>query len=201
MNQIRRYHECELRADEADGKRTIAGHAAVFYDGTPETEYDVMGWFNERVMPEAFDRALEERDDVRGLFNHDPNQILGRVSAGTLTLRKDKVGLFYVDDVPDTQAGRDAWESVRRGDVQGNSMAFIVTDETERIEDELHIREIRGVKLFDVGPVTFPAYESTDVQAYSIQDAQRWMAEHKPAPRKLSVRVRHELMTRKRQAN
>ncbi len=181
MNQIRRYHECELRAEENDGKRTISGHAAVFYDGTPETEYDVFGWFTERVMPDAFDRAIKERDDARALFNHDPSNILGRVSAGTLTLGIDKRGLFYSVDVPDTTAGRDAWESVRRGDVQGNSMAFIVTDETNSIEDEITIREIHGVQLRDVGPVTYPAFESTDVQAYSLQDAERWMAEHKPA--------------------
>ncbi len=181
MNQIIRYHECELRAEESDGKRTISGHAAVFYDGTPETEYDVMGWFTERVMPEAFDRAIEERDDARALFNHDPTNILGRVSAGTLTLGTDKRGLTYTANLPNTQPARDTWENIKLGNVLGNSIAFIVTDETNTVEDETIIREIRGVKLFDVGPATYPAFESTDVQAYSLKDAERWMAEHKPA--------------------
>ncbi len=199
MNHIRRYHDCELRAEENDGKRTIAGHAALFYDGTPETQASPYGWFTERVMPEAFDAALSGGDDVRALVNHNPDKLLGRLSAGTLRLDIDKRGLYYVVDLPDTQVGRDTWESIRRGDMRGNSMQFHVTKETEAREDNTPIREIRSVQLFDVGPGTFPVFESTDVQAYSLKDAQRWMAEHKPAPRKLSVRVRHELMTRKRQ--
>lgn len=201
MNQIIRYHECELRAEESDGKRTIAGHAAVFYDGTPETELDVHGMFVERVMRGAFDRVIEERQDVRALVNHDPGQLLGRLSAGTLQLRVDDVGLFYSIDVADTQLGRDTWTAVRRRDYQGNSIGFESKGEKHRRDGTKHVRELWDMDLLDVGPVTFPAFESTDVQAYSLQDAQRWMAEHKPAQGKLSVRVRHELMTRKRQTN
>jgi uncharacterized protein len=150
----------ELRADgEA---RRIAGHAAVYYDGSAGTEFAL--WENtvERIMPGAFDRAARE-DDVRALFNHDPNQLLGRTTAKTLRLAVDSVGLAYEVDLPNTTLGRDLPELLKRGDVTGSSFGFIVRGETWRKEAGKQVREITDVQLFDVSPVTYPAYEGTDV--------------------------------------
>jgi len=149
----------ERRQDD-DAPDRLAGYGAVYYDGTPETEYEL--WTNcvERIMPGAFDRAVRE-DDVRGLFNHDRNLILGRVKAGTMRIKTDKRGLWYEIDVPDTQPGRDTATSVERGDVTGSSFSFYVKEVTWRDEGDLEIREINDVELFDTGPVTFPAYEGT----------------------------------------
>jgi len=145
--------------DDANGM--ISGYAAVYYDGTPNTEYQLYPGTVERIMPGAFARSVNQKDDARALFNHDTNMVLGRVSAGTLRLTEDNRGLKYEIDPADTTVYRDVAQFIKRRDVQGSSFAFNVTDEQPKKENGLRIREIRGVELFDVGPVTFPAYEST----------------------------------------
>lgn len=146
-----------------DGESVIAGHAAVFYDGTPETEFELWKDLVERVMVGAFDDALSRPDNVRALFNHDPNMVLGR-TPNTLTLSTDKRGLRFEILPGSTTIATDVVEHVSRGDVTGSSFAFRVTEEKWRVEeDDLEIREILNVELFDVGPVTYPAYEGTDV--------------------------------------
>lgn len=152
------------------GPGTIAGLAAVFYDpGDPGTAYRLWDDFEERIMPGAFDRAVAEGDDVRCLLNHDVNQLLGRTKSGTLRLSITKRGLAYEADTPDTQPGRDAVTTIRRGDIDGSSFGFRCTDSDLRIEPrdgkELWIREVRGVILYDASPVTYPAYEATTAEA------------------------------------
>lgn len=151
----------EERAEESP---RIRGHGAVFYDGTPATQFELWPGAVERIMPEAFTEAID-RDDVRGLFNHDANMLLGRTSSGTMSLTTDARGLGFSIDPGATSVARDVVEHVRRGDVQGSSFSFVATEERWTADDDIEVREIRGVQLFDVGPVTFPAYPSTDVQA------------------------------------
>lgn len=140
----------------------IRGYAAVYYDGTPESEYRLWEGAVERIMPGAFDHALRsEDDDVVALFNHNPSLILGRRQAGTLRLSEDSRGLIYEIDPPDTQVGRDLVASLRRGDVRGSSFMFGVRDESWTKDGPRDVRELRSVTLHDVGPVTFPAYEAT----------------------------------------
>ena len=147
--------------DSGDQSGQIHGYGAVYYDGTPNTEYELWPGMVERIMPGAFSRAVNQKDDARALFNHDTNMVLGRVSAGTLRLFDDNRGLRYEIDPGETSVYRDVSAFIKRRDVQGSSFAFLVTDEQPRKENGIRIREIRGVELFDVGPVTFPAYEST----------------------------------------
>jgi uncharacterized protein len=157
----------------ADGSSTIQGYGAVFYrEGDPGTEYQLYGDLVERIMPGAFDRAIKEADDCRALVNHDPNLLLGRASAGTLKLSIDATGLRYEIDPPDTQAGRDACVSLERGDLTGSSFSFLPDDVTWREQGDLIIREVRSVQLFDVGPVTFPAYSSTTAGVRALGDAE-----------------------------
>lgn len=160
----------EVRIAEDGDERQIVGYAAVTYDGTPDTEYELYEDYVERIMPGAFDRALAEKDDVRGLFNHDPDNLLGRTSAGTMALAVDKKGLRYEIQPGDTTMARDVVEHIKRGDVDGSSFAFRVTDEDIRKEDDVYIREISGVRLFDVGPVTYPAYTAT-TSGYRTEEA------------------------------
>lgn len=168
LPKIQAVVQAEARAGEAD-PFTLRGYAAVFYDGTPDTEYELWPGVVERVMPGAFDQALKEGNDARALFNHDPNQLLGRVSAKTLDLTKDQKGLLYRISLGRTTVARDVLEHVTRGDLQGSSFAFEVLDEDFRREAGVVIREVKGVRLYDVGPVTFPAYESTTVNARSSE--------------------------------
>lgn len=142
----------------------IVGMASVFYRSTdPGTEYELGEGYYERIMPSAFDRAISDKHDVRGLFNHDANCILGRTSSGTMRITKTPDGLRYEIDPPNTQAGRDIVESVRRGDVTGSSFSFVAREVRHREERGAVYREVHSVDLFDVGPVTFPAYTSASV--------------------------------------
>jgi HK97 family phage prohead protease len=165
-----------------DGKPgVIDGYGAVFFsEGDAGTEYELASWGGytilERIMPGAFDRAIRERDDARGLFNHDANQILGRVSSGTMRLSVDSRGLKYEIDVPDTQAGRDVATSIERGDLSGSSFAFVPRKIVWVEEDERDIRQIEDLTLYDAGPVTYPAYEATSTGVRS-EDFQPLKAE------------------------
>jgi HK97 family phage prohead protease len=148
----------EVRAAEGDAKlRTIVGHVAVF-----NREANIGGWFSESVAPGAFARAIAE-DDVRSLFNHDPSLLLGRNRAGTLKLSEDEQGLLSTTVPPDTSYARDLLVSIERGDVSQMSFAFrVLREEWDETADMLK-RKILEVELFDVSPVTFPAYTATDV--------------------------------------
>lgn len=154
----------EVRAGEAE-TRTLVGHAAVFDVWT-----DLWG-MEERVRPGAFARSLGE-DDIRGLFNHNPDNVLGRNKAKTLTLREDKVGLAFEIQLPNTQLARDLAVSIERGDITGCSFGFITRKaEWEDEEGKKPRRSIIDAQLFDVGPVTYPAYAETDVEARSLFQA------------------------------
>lgn len=151
----------------------IEGHAAVFNQNYVLWDSPSLR-VTETIRPGTFTRVLSDKEqDPRCLFNHDPNQVLGRQSAGTLTLEQNAKGLKFDCDMPDTQAGRDVRTSIQRKDINGCSFAFTVSKQ-KRTEEEkdgklLILREIQEVdNLYDVGPVTYPAYEGTDVGARSL---------------------------------
>jgi uncharacterized protein len=152
----------------ADGKKVLSGYASVFYRAEdPGTEFKLWGDVYERIMPTAFDRALKDGDDVRAVFNHSVMVVLGRTKSATCRLTVDARGLRYEVDLPDTQAARDLAELIARGDIDGSSFAFLPDDEGGvlwREEATRDVREVHSVRLYDVGPVTFPAYESTSCQ-------------------------------------
>lgn len=160
MDFERRTYVTELRtvreSDEAPISR-IEGHAALF-----NSLSENLGGFYEQIEPGAFDDALE--DDVRALFNHDPSLILGRTAAGTLRIGVDKQGLTYEVDLPDTQLGRDLAVSMERGDVTQSSFGFTIDEDSfDEDDDGRTIRTIYKVgRLYDVSPVTYPAYAETD---------------------------------------
>lgn len=149
----------------ADGGKALTGYAAVFHrEGDAGTEYRLAADVVERIAPTAFARALAEKHDARALFNHDPNMLLGRAAAGTLRLSTDARGLKYEIDLPDTQVGKDVAASVARGDLTGSSFAFAINGKDgQRFEKgkDFDVRHITDVNLYDVGPVTYPAYEGT----------------------------------------
>lgn len=171
----RRYTRGALPAgvqSRSDGKPVIVGYAAVFYDpADPGTEYQMYDDLVERFMPGAFDRALRE-DDVRGLVNHNDNLLLGRTSAGTMRLSVDRKGLKYEIDPPDTQYARDVMESIKRGDITGSSFLFKPMSNTYRDVEGVYIIERNDVKLYEVGPQPFPAYESTEAGVRGVADAE-----------------------------
>lgn len=190
LDAERRFMTAGLRIERrADNKPVLAGHAAVFNEKSEN-----LGGFREIVAPGAFDDALK-KDDVRALFNHDANFVLGRSIAKTLRLLQDDRGLAYEIDLPDTQTIRDlVIAPVERGDISGSSFGFRVLpngqDWTED-EDGVLIRTLTAVRLHDVSPVTFPAYPQTDVAVRSMND---WRAARAPAFRPLFAAARARLL-------
>jgi uncharacterized protein len=175
----------EIRADPET--RIIAGHAAVF-----NTLSEELFGFREQVAPGAFAQSIGA-DDIRALFNHDPSLILGRNRSGTLSLAEDETGLAVSIEAPDTQAGRDAITSIRRGDVSGMSFGFITQDDSWDMIDEMVIRTLKRVRLFDVSPVTFPAYPSTDVSV-ARRSLEAWQREQSPNVGAIARRRKQRLL-------
>lgn len=159
--------EFEFRA-EADKPPELVGYASVF---NQETEIgDWFGSWREMVAPGAFRKTIKE-SDIRALWNHDPNIVLGRNKAKTLELHEDETGLHTVIRPPDNEWGRPVLDAVRRGDVTGMSIAFqVLKEQIERPakeSQELPKRTIKEARLFDVSPVTYPAFEQTSIDARS----------------------------------
>jgi hypothetical protein len=160
----------EARASVEDASQKLGGYAARF-----NSETVIAGMFRERIAPGAFGTALGT-SDVRALFNHDANQIpLGRTSSGSLKVAEDDRGLTYEVTLPNTTLARDLFESVKRGDVRESSFAFTVRSDEwtyPTTAGTLPLRTITEIdELFDVSPVTYPAYATTTVSARAEEAA------------------------------
>ena len=156
--------DIELRVTDGESPK-ITGYAAKFNKWSLD-----LGGFREKIKKGAFDEAMEV-SDVRALKNHDPNLLLGRTTSGTLRLSSNSVGLGFEIDPPDTSTGRDTVTEIRRKDITGCSFSFTTAeDDWKYLEDGSVERTIIRVgELFDVGPVTYPAYPDTTVAARSLE--------------------------------
>lgn len=153
----RRFTPGEVEVRQRGSATVIEGHAAVF-DKLSQN----LGGFVERVMPGAFTKTLKEAD-IRALFNHDENFVLGRNKSGTLELSEDDTGLYYRITPPDTVYARDLMAVIERGDVSNSSFAFMaIEQEWGLTEQDFPRRDLVQCHLVDVSPVTYPAYLDTD---------------------------------------
>ena len=178
----------EKREDDVTGSENnrIEGYAAVF-----NVVSDAGGWFREQVSPGAFAGAIR-RDDVRALYNHNPDFVLGRNRAGTLTLSEDEHGLFVRIDPPDTQYARDLLTSMTRGDTNQMSFAFSpIKQEWDESDPDMPLRTIKEVRLYDVSVVTYPFYEATDAAVRSAYN------EYKQERKGEGEQMLHDLYRRK----
>lgn len=171
-----------LGIDRASGKPCLRGHAAVFNQLS-----DDLGGFREQIVPGAFADALGvDKADVRALFNHDPNFVLGRTASGTLRLKEDSRGLAFECDVPDTQTVRDlVLAPIERGDISHMSFQFGVKpggQDWANDDEGRTIRTLKSLRLFDVSPVTFPAYRQTDVALRELRGWQDRLARQSAQP-------------------
>lgn len=141
--------------------RRLEGYAAVYEQRTD------LGFWQEEMAGGAFDDVLRSTDlDTRALFNHDSNMLLGRSVSGTLRMGSDTHGLSYEIDLPNTTVGNDVYELAERGDLSGASIAFVPGD-WEMLDGGTVDRHTRVKALYDVSPVTYPAYKGTETQARS----------------------------------
>lgn len=193
----RRYTDGVIeRRTKEDGSpsRKVRGYAAKFEKKSQNLGGERYQFF-EIIQRGAFDDVL--KNDVRALFNHDANLILARSKGGegTLSIGVDDVGLWYEFDAPETRAGDDLLQSLSRGDVDQSSFAFSISREgqvwEERTEGDVTIatRTIKKVKrLYDVSPVTYPAYEDTNSGiARSLEESLKEFRDaNKPEPEPIS---------------
>ena len=155
-----------FRVERSEGQPPrIMGYTARFNELS-----EVMWGFREKISPGAFIDALKT-SDVRALWNHDPNYVLGRTKNGTLQIREDEQGLFYEVTPPDAQWARDLVESIKRGDVDQSSFAFTVeAQEWDERSDPITRTIVKVRELYDVSPVTFPAYPTATSGVRSLKD-------------------------------
>ncbi len=164
----RRYTNTTIELREKDTEPVVSGYAARFNELS-----EVLWGFREVILPGAFKDALEA-PDIRALFNHDPSQIVARTKNNTLHVWEDEHGLRY-EFTPNmkTVAGRDLVELLRRGDVDQSSFAFSMEGGVEEWDDtgEVPVRKLVKIpRLYDVSPVTYPAYPSTSVGVRSAKE-------------------------------
>ena len=164
----------ELRTSKTADGMYIGGYAARYNNLSSD-----LGGFRERILPGAFDKVLDSEPDVVCLFNHNPNFVLGRTSADTLSVRSTSKGLAFDCDMPNTSYARDLSESIKRGDIKACSFAFELGDGDEDFAEEdtdqgrMLVRSIRNFKvLHDCSVVTSPAFPGTSVDTRNIVAAE-----------------------------
>ena len=169
---------------ERDGQRMITGYPIVYNKDSED-----MG-FIERIAPGAAKKALK-RSDIRALKNHDPNLIFGRQGVN-LKFTEDKEGLYYEASEIDTQTYRQVSEEVRLGLLTGQSFGFtILADEWKDLDTDMPKRTITEIgQIFDVGPVTYPAYTDTSVALRSLEKAK---AEGVPEFKPITITINEEV--------
>jgi HK97 family phage prohead protease len=164
--ELRFFVAQELRAAGSDKQPRIEAVAATF--GTIAS----IGTFQERIQKGAFTRTLASDNDVVCLFNHDDNLLLGRKSAGTLTLEETELGLQFSCALPDTSVARDVYANLKAGNLRECSFGFYVNgpdgERWDKQADGTMLRTLLDVTLFDVSVVVNPAYSGTSAAARNI---------------------------------
>lgn len=155
----------EIRKSQ-EGKQTLVGYA-VRWD---KLSVPIYGSFRERVRAGAFTESLKS-NNVRALWNHNSDFVLGSTGGKTMALREDDKGLYFEIDLPDTQIGRDAAITIQRGDVSGMSFGFNTRkQEWDETDPKNIIRTLVDVDLREISPTPFPAYPQTKVGIRSVED-------------------------------
>lgn len=156
---IREFRTKFIAKDTPDDELIIEGYFALYEEQTTLWE-----GCHEVISRGAFNKTLT--NDIRALWNHNSQYVLGRNKAGTLELRSDDKGLFGKLKLPNTSYARDLYELVKRGDVDQCSFGFnINSEQLEELPSGEFRWRINDVDLHEVSIVTFPAYENTSVQA------------------------------------
>jgi len=151
------------RAEQDETENVIEGYFALY-----EQETELFKNTYEIISRGAFDNTI--KNDVRALWNHNTQFVLGRSKNGSLQLRADEKGLFGTIKLPKTQYAEDLYELVKRGDIDQASFGFNILDEDlEELSNGGYRWRMKDIDLHEISVVTFPAYENTTVHARSRQ--------------------------------
>jgi HK97 family phage prohead protease len=153
--------EIQKREDTGDGDLYLEGYFAVF-----NSVYELWPGATESIARGAFEETIRS-DDIRALYNHDANIVLGRNKSATLVLSEDDHGLYGKIKINrDDSDAMNAHSRVQRGDVTQCSFGFDIEKETTEVRDDGSVHwTIEKVKLWEISPCVFPAYEETNVSA------------------------------------
>lgn len=171
MAQEQRALRFSVRAAAGD-EFALAGRAITYND---ETEIPCKaGSFLERVAPGALDGVLGSEAEVKALFNHNADSVLGSRNNGTLALKSNDKGLFFSIELDNSNAKhREVYAMCKRGDIDGCSFGFAAVDEDwDQVRDangNTRVRRtLKKINMWEMSVVTFPAYQNTVVQARSV---------------------------------
>lgn len=182
--QIRTLNK-QFETREEGGRYFIEGYFAVF-----DEAYEIAPHIIERIEPTFFDSSLN--GDIRALINHNTDLVLGRTTAGTLTLTKDDHGLWGSIEInPDDTDAMNAYARVKRRDVTQASIGFEIVDEARQtLSDGTYESRLKDGVLYEVTVCTFPAYLTTDLHARAKDlEAERARA-HELYKQKLKERMK-----------
>jgi HK97 family phage prohead protease len=169
--------EHQTQIVERDGKKEISGYGAIYYDGTPSSEYHLGDNLYERIQPGAFDRPLAERENVEIRYNHSDDFILGDVEGGAVVKVDDK-GLRYSlpYDAADPQH-QTVLAKINKGLIRGSSIGMYGPQYRFTQENGKDIAWVTGVKkIRDVGPVGRPAYTGATATIRSADCDEQYQA-------------------------
>ena len=170
------------RAEGEGMPKVIGGIAAVINSVTD------LGYFEEVIEQGAFDNALSKEYDIRCLFNHEAELILGRTKASTCNVFVNGDGNLEYTWIPDYEnpTHMSVVRSIMRGDITQSSFAFTIKEQSWSESEKygsMGKRSIRTIEdLYDVSPVTYPAYADTEADARSVvalRDQEREIEEAK----------------------
>lgn len=153
----------EVRTEEDNQQKRIVGYALKFNSWS-----DNLGGFVETIDRNALDNC--DLTDVRCLIDHDPQKILGRTTNGTLKLTIDDIGLRFECIPSGTSYAQDLFVNMESKNINQCSFGFVLNWDNNNCDsweydeqNDIYKRTIKDVKkLFDVSPVTFPAYSATE---------------------------------------
>ena len=146
----------------AHGERRAIGLGVVF-----NAETTIGGQFREVIRPGAFDRFLEKAPNILVTFNHDVAKVLGTTRSGTAVVTVTRDGVRYdvelASDDPDAIALQ---SKLQRRKVTGSSFTFVVPKGGDKwhlpaTRNGLPLREIVQAEIYELRPVTLPAYQQT----------------------------------------
>lgn len=147
----------------ADGNKQVTGYAIVFNSASVD-----LGGFTEICSPGMLTRTLKENPDVLMLRDHKQELLIGRTTAGTLSLKVDSKGLAFTVTLPKTAIGDDTAENVRLRNLTGVSFGFNTVEDTWAADAQGNVvRTLLDIDLFEISITSFPAYEATSVNTRS----------------------------------
>lgn len=181
----------ELRMVATDGGPGTARGYAVPYNSPT----NVMDLWVEEFAPGAFAKSLQERD-VIAIHSHDVARIMGRLGAGTLTLREDGKGLAFENLLPDTSDGRDLAVQIDRGDIAGMSFGFRATKQIWDDTVSPPKRRIEEAELYEITYSAMPQYNDSEVGLRSLEGARAEKRSHNKAGALSRIAARRARLTR-----